>query len=319
MIVKALNNFPKQFEFNPQIENSEKLGKYEKFIVVGMGGSALSAGLLKVAYPNLNVIVHRNYGLPSSVVSRQSLVICSSYSGNTEEVINGFNEALSRELHLAAITTGGKLLELAKKHQVPFIQIPDTGIEPRLATGFSLVALLKLINESEFKKLSKLSKDLDSKTADHKAKLLTKSLWDKIPIIYASTRNGPIAYNWKIALNESGKIPAFCNVFPELNHNEMTGFDLIKTTQSLNERFLFIFLKDSADHPKIIKRIGVCKKLYEDRGFKVEIVLLEGNSPWHKIFNSLLIAGWTAYHLSQYYGTEPDAVPMVEEFKKLIQ
>jgi len=318
---KVLKNFHEQFDYNPEVKNKEKLGEYEKYIVVGMGGSALSAGLLKTAYPTLDLVVHKNYGLPPIHHGDKSktLVIASSYSGDTEETIDGLNEALSQKIDVAAITTGGKLKDLAQKNKIPLVIIPATGIEPRLATGFNLNSILSLIDKNERQKLSTLAKSLNAKKEEERAKALTEKIWNKIPIIYCSTRNESIGYNWKIALNESGKIPAFYNVFPELNHNEMTSYESIKTTKVLDEKFHFIFLKDKTDHPRIIKRMDVCKKLYEDLGYGVEVVNLEGDYIWHKIFSSIQMAGWVALYISRYYGTEPEKVPMVEQFKKLIR
>ena len=321
MMEKALKDFHKQFDYRPEIKNKQKLRKYEKYIVVGMGGSALSAGLLKTAYPNLNLIIHKSYGLP--VIHHEdkakTLIIASSFSGNTEETIDGFKEALSQKIDVAAITTGGKLKDMAEKNKVPLVVVPDIGIEPRLATGYSLNSILGLIDHVEHKKLSSLVKSLNSKKEEEKARVLTEKILDKVPIIYSSARNEAIAYYWKIALNESGKIPAFCNFFPELNHNEMNSYESIKTTETLGEKFHFIFLKDQTDHPRIIKRMEVCKKLYEDLGYKVEVVNLEGGLIWQRIFSSILMAGWVALYISKYYGTEPEKVPMIETFKKLIK
>ena len=139
-----------------------------------------------------------------------------------------------------------------------------------------------------------------------------------MPIIYSSFKNGSLAQNWKIKFNETTKISAFCNVFPELNHNEMTGFDLVDKTKHLSDKFHFIFMRDSKDNPRIIKRMEITKKLFEDRGFGVEYVDISGENVWHKIFSTLLVADWTSFHLAKHYGTAPEQVPMVEEFKKLI-
>jgi glucose/mannose-6-phosphate isomerase len=136
--------------------------------------------------------------------------------------------------------------------------------------------------------------------------------------VYASGRNRAIAENWKIKFNETGKIPSFYNVVPELNHNEMTGFDSKGRTAPVSRHFHFVFLKDGGDDRRITKRMSVLEKLYKDRGFKAEIVLLQGKNEVHKIFNALNLADWTAYHTGLLYAVDPEQVPMVEEFKKLI-
>jgi glucose/mannose-6-phosphate isomerase len=151
-----------------------------------------------------------------------------------------------------------------------------------------------------------------------RGKDLARRIFGNMPIIYASTRNGALAANWKIKFNETSKIPSFYNVVPELNHNEMTGFDVKTKTLPLSRNFHFIFLKDAGDDRRIIKRMNVLEKLYRDRGFKTEIILLQGKTELNKIFNALNLADWTAYYSAKMYVVEPEQVPMVEEFKKLI-
>lgn len=319
MMSDAIKNFPKQFEFQPVIERAEKLKKTEKFVLAGMGGSHLAGGLLKTQNPYLDMVIHRDYALPALNDVKDRLIIASSYSGNTEEVIDVFEKALEKGLSLAVISVGGKLIDLAKEHDIPYIQMPDTGIQPRSALGFSIMGLLKFIGaEDELGKMLQLSKTLACDMCEEMGKDIAEKLRGRVPIIYSSTQNEAIAYNWKIKFNETGKIPAFYNVFSELNHNEMTGYDVIETTRDLSEKFHFIFLRDADDHPRIQKRMKVCKTLYEERGLPVDVLEFSGESRWHKIFTSILVADWTAYYTSQGYGAESEQVPMVEQFKKLI-
>jgi glucose/mannose-6-phosphate isomerase len=197
--------------------------------------------------------------------------------------------------------------------------MPDFHSQPRMATGLSLMALLAVMGDRTWMGEAKqLATQLQPTREDHRGKDLAKHLHDGVPIVYASARNAAIAYNWKIKFNETGKIPAFCNVVSELNHNEMTGFDTKTKTLPLSRRFHFIFLKDGADDPRIIKRMSVMEKLFKDRGFKVEVIFLQGKTEISKIFNALILADWTAYHTAKLYGVDPQEVPMVEEFKKLI-
>ena len=151
-----------------------------------------------------------------------------------------------------------------------------------------------------------------------RGKDLAKRIYGSVPIIYASMRNAAIARNWKIKFNETGKIPAFDNFVPEMNHNEMTGFDIKIKTAPLSRHFHFVFLKDGGDDRRVMKRLSVLERLLHERGFKVEVILLEGKNDLHKIFNALVFADWTAYHTAKLYGVDPEQVPMVEEFKKLI-
>lgn len=316
---EAIRNFHTQFEWVPAVVNAEALPKKNKFVVGGMGGSHLSAGLLQCAHPTIELSIHRDYGLPTLSDAKDRLYIASSYSGNTEEILDFAESALKKSYALAVMSVGGRLVEFAKRNGLPHVIIPDTKIQPRSALGFAMKALGALLSDERLlKELSELSTGLLPDELEEKGRELARALRDSVPIIYASTRNSAVAYNWKIKMNETGKLPAFCNVFPELNHNEMTGFDAIETTEGLSRKFHFIFITDRGDHPQVAKRMKVTKKLYEERGFLVTTIHLDGKSAFEKIFNSLLIADWTAVHLSKIYGTEAEQVPMVEEFKQLI-
>src|SRR3989338_9802114 len=294
---KAIKDFPKQIEFEPVVENTEKLkpfgfaqGKSRKFAVCGMGGSHLAAYLIKIARPDLDIIIHSSYGLPEIGDLDERLIIVNSYSGNTEEALDSFGEALEKKLNLAAISIGGKLLEQAQNKGIAFVKIPDTGIQPRMALGFFVLALLKLMWwDEEIAKVKKIAGDLDSGLEDA-GKELSKKLDGKIPVIYTSGKNSALALNWKVIFYETAKIPAFYNIFPELNHNEMTGFDTRESTRKLSEHFYFILLKDAGDHPQILKRMSVLEKLLKERGRPVEVLELACDTIFKKIFTSLLLA-----------------------------
>lgn len=318
-IYEAIKNFYQQFEYEPKIENEDKLkAKFSKFVIAGMGGSNLASDLLKIRDPYLEILIHRNYGLPkiSENELKERLLVANSYSGNTEETIDFLLEAISKKLTVTVVSTNGKLIELAKEYNLPYIQMPDIGLQPRSALGFNLKAIVKLIGRDDLlKELDELKGLLKPEEFEEKGRELAEKIKGYTPIIYSSTENIGIAYNWKIKFNETGKIPAFYNVFPELNHNEMAGFEI----KELIEKFCFIILKDKNDHPRIQKRMKVFEKLFSERGFKIEIINLEGISVFHKIFNSLILADWTSYYLAVYYSQDPEKVPLIEEFKNLIK
>ena len=328
MIEEAIRNFPKQFAFEPEIKNAEKLKPFESIVIGGMGGSGLVAGILRALKPELDVAAHHEYGLPAYLMdstgrpredANKHLFIASSYSGNTEETIDFFAKAIEKELNVAVIAVGGKLLELAKEKDIPSIQLPDTGIQPRMGLGFMLQSVLKLIGENSlYEDCKKLADILKPEELKLKGKELSEVLMKRIPVVYASRQNLTLAYNWKIKFNEGSKIPAFYNTFPEVNHNEMAGFDVVEGTRELSEKIHFIFINDSDDHPRIKKRMEVLEKLYHDRNLPVVKLELNGVTRPEKIFRSLLLADFTAYHLALKYDVEPEQVPMVEEFKKLI-
>ena len=322
MIPETIKKFLQQLAFDPVIENARKLCSTKSFIIAGMGGSHLAADLLKIWNPSAPIIVHSNYALPHLPIEelKHNLVIASSYSGNTEETIDAFEKARSRKLKVAAISTGGKLLKLAKKYDTPFIQLPDVKIQPRSAIGFSTVAMLKMMGEEkELAKLKKLAQSIHPADIETDGKELAEKLRGLTPIIYSSAANFPIAYNWKIRFNETGKIPAFCNAIPEANHNEILGFVLDKGAEIFSKRFGFIFLNDQTDHKRNKLRMEILSELYEKAGLTVARADLRGKTVWEKIFNSLILADWTSYYSAKLHGFDPEEENLVDKLKEMIK
>lgn len=319
MMADAIRNFPQQFLYKPEVIGELDHSRFSRFVVCGMGGSHLAADILMRLRPDVYVLVYSDYGVPQIFAPEKTLIILSSYSGNTEEVLLAAQQVVDRGLSAIAIAVGGKLLSFAQTNNIPYIQLPDTGVQPRSALGFSLLALAKAVGaEDVIAGAKELAEELSVDKLENAGKLLAQRLVGRVPIIYASRQNFSVAYNWKIKFNETGKVPAFYNVLPELNHNEMNGFDVSESTRSLSANFYFIFLRDDADHPQIQKRFEILKKLYTDRGLTVEEVPLVGETLAEKIFSSLVLADWTAVHTAEQYGLESEQVPMVEEFKRLV-
>lgn len=318
---EAIKFFYKQFSYEPKIVNRDNFVQKSKFVIAGMGGSAHAALILKTWKPELDIIIHRNYSLPKLPMKelKNRLIILSSYSGNTEEPIDAFKKAKENNLNMAVVAASGKLLLLAKENNIPYIELPDKNIQPRAALGLSTMAFLKFMGEEDgLNEIRELTISLNKTIYEEKGKALAEKIKNHIPVIYASDHNYSLVYIWKIKLNETGKIPAFCNIFPELNHTEMISFNIKDSIRELCNKFSFIILKDKEDSPKILKRMKVTEKLYKNRGLDVETLELEEGDAWHKIFSCLLLADWTSYYTALGYGLEPNEVLMVEKFKKLI-
>lgn len=320
-MLDAIKNFSEQFTYHPKIENKKLFKKYKKFIILGMGGSGLAAELLLNLKPQLPIIIHKDYGLPNNLSIKElkkSLVIANSYSGNTAEVLDGLQLALKNRIPVMTISINGKLIKIAKQKKLPYIQMPNLQIQPRQAIALNLKALLKAVGQDTL-----LNEMGHIKIASAKEKStgqkIAQQLQGKVPIIYASANNHNLAYIWKIKFNENTKIPAFYNILPELNHNEMTGFDTNQHSQVLAKNFSFIFLEDSADRPENIQRFKVLKRLYQKKGLKVHTLnLKKSTNLLEKYFTNIVLADWTSYYLALHYQQDPEAVPMVEEFKKML-
>jgi len=320
---QVILDFPKQFSVGLEAGKKILIDKFQpsNIIIPGMGGSALPGDFLKLSgVLNLPIIVHRDYFLPKKI-NKHSLIICISYSGNTEEALSAFSEAKRRKLKIVAISSGGKLMDLAKKLKTPFAKIPS-GLQPRLALGYQFSALIGVLRkynllpfETENEVLF-LEKRLNSKKIEKRGKFLAKRILGKIPLVYASLQNWALARIWKINFNENSKVPSFFNVFPELNHNEMVGIGEYKE-KSLKEKFFLIILQDRNDYLLIKARMKILSSIFLKKGINNIFIKMQQRNTLEKIFSNLLLSLWTSYFLAIFSGQDPTPVKLVEEFKKM--
>jgi glucose/mannose-6-phosphate isomerase len=316
---KVITDSPEQLEKGLLLaENIKQEGDFKNIIICGIGGSALPANILNtIAKTKIPIFIQRDYGL-SKEANEKSLVICISYSGNTEEALSGLKEALDRNLKIICLSSGGKIEEICKEKNIPFVKIPS-GIQPRSATGYIFASLAKvLINSNLIEDISdeiikasielkKINKEIEKQGED-----LAKKLSGKIPVIYTSNEFKSIGRIWKIKFNENSKIPAFYNYFPELNHNEMVGFSELKK----GNNFYFIIIKDDQTNPRNLKRMDLLGEILREKGSNVSFLDIKNGSLTSKVFSILTFGDWTSYYLALEYKIDPTPVKMVEDFKK---
>lgn len=326
---KVILDFPKQFEEVLELAKDIKVeSKFENIIICGMGGSALPADILITWLNHLisesstslpPIYIHRDYNLPPRA-GKKSLIICISYSGNTEETISALKEAIGKKLKVAAIASGGKIEDLCKKYNISFIKIPS-GIQPRSAIGYQFISLVKILSNSKVikdasKEILELAKKLKKLNQEKRGKEIAKKLVNKIPLVYASNKFKCLARIWKIKFNENSKIPAFYDYFPELNHNEMVGFAQINKKDSA---FHIIILRDRDDYFKNLKRMKLFANLIKSKGIEVDFIDIAKGDLLFKIFSTLLLGDWISYYLALEYKINPTPVKIVEEFKKKLK
>lgn len=321
---------PDQFAAGMELAKGIRIqGTFDKIMISGMGGSALPGNLFRV-YLNdlfrhnsarpLAVFQNRFYGLPPEAYDRCLNFICS-YSGNTEETVASFEEALTRRLPTIGLSSGGKIEEMCFKNDIPHIKLPlpSKDFQPRVGTGYFFGALFQVLvnqglapdNSSDILTAAdSLKKHLPE--LEEQGKMLAQKLFGKTPVIYASTKYKSVAMVWKIKLNENAKTPAFWNFFPELNHNEMVGFT------HPQGKFIVLMLRDRDDHPRNLKRFMVTAGLLREKGIDVELIDMEGESVFAKMFLSIALGDFASYYLALEYGQDPTPVAMVEELKKLL-
>lgn len=312
-------SFPKQFKIGLRAAQGVKVeGRFDALTICGMGGSALPADILtiwlnaqKIALP---VYINRNYGLPFQTDQRH-LVVCISYSGNTEETLDCFEGARQKKLKIVTVSSGGKLAEIAKKYGIASVIVPG-GLEPRMALGLQFATLMQIlancqIIEGGLKSVSALEKLLQPQNLENEGKVLAKKLKGEIPVIYASDKFKSLARIWKIQFNENSKTPAFSNHFPELNHNEQNQFAGDK-----NNQLSIIMLRDAEDHPRVLKRMELLAQMLREMKVSIDIIDIEGKDILDKTFSSILLGDWTSYHLALLNKVDPTPVKIIEEFKK---
>lgn len=313
-------NFPKQFEKGLKVAKDIKMeGQFDNLVICGLGGSGLASNILLTYLPEIKVPVyaHRSYGLPAQT-NDKSLVVCISYSGNTEETISAYKEAVNKDFKVVAVTTGGKLEKLAKENDLPVVVFPKDASQPRFALGYQSATLLAILGnariiEDQSKALTEMVKNLNPEKIEKQGEALAKKLIDKVPVVYTSARFKAVARIWKIKFNENSKVMAFWNYFPELNHNEMVGLTNLKAN------FHFIIFSDKDMHPRNLERMELFSDLAKDKGSAVDIIEMQGNNALEKMFNTIILGDWVTYYLALEYGQDPIPVRIVEEFKKKLK
>jgi len=331
----AISSFPSQIRAAAEI--GEKIAvspsHYEgvkNIIVCGMGGSAIGGELaLSLLYKELHIPMYacRNYALPS-YAGPDSLVIGSSYSGNTEETLSAFKQAIREKCHLFALTTGGELLDIARKNDIPHVKLPETGLQPRAALGYSFVPLMHFFNKINFSTyepakflqladfLARKTKlyGIDSPTEDNPAKQLANKLYGRIPILYSGpTLTDAVGTRIKGQISENAKMLAFGNQFPEFNHNELVGWKILGAARDL---YRVVILRDADDHPQVTARMDIVKQMLIERS-KIEVIELysEGDNPLERIFSLIQIGDYLSYYLALLNNADPTPVEPISYLK----
>lgn len=321
---QVLLDFPKQFKralaFSKNVSVS---GEFDNIIVSGMGGSSLPGELIKTCFSSkIPIFVNRDYSLPE-IASKKSLIFASSYSGNTEETLSVYKEAKKRHLKTVGFCSGGQLEQLCKQDKTPFIKYPAEapGFQPRFALGYAFAAMTRVLSNSGIIKdysryVSDTSNFLEKnkKCLENNGISLAKKLKEKTPIIYTSDRLKALGYAWKLKLNETSKILAFYNFFPELNHSEMVAY-----TNKPKGKFIVVILRDENDYKKILKRMEITAGLIKKKGVDVNIFDLKGKSTLSKIFYSIYLVDWISYYLAIENGIDPTPVKIADDFKKRLK
>ncbi len=299
-------------------------------IHAGMGGSALPA-LLAQAWPPTNVpfTVVRNYDLPSWV-DKNTLVICDSVSGNTEETLEALSQAEAKGAQIAVITCGGALQATAEAKQHPMVVLPKAA-QPRYAVLSNFNALLTILSTAGVlqdanarQELASASQFLKSQTAlwradvptkDNQAKQIAQELLGKSIVVYSGPKLFPAAYKWKISFNENAKQVAWVNQLPEFNHNEFIGW----SKQPVDKPYAVIDLRSKLEHPRVQKRFEVTAQLLSGMRPEPIVVAVEGENLLQQLLWGSALGDFVSIYLALLNGVNPSPVDLVEKFKAALK
>lgn len=328
---RCIADFPLQVEEALRIGASAPISLrsngVRSIVLTGMGGSAIAGDLLRSYLAEelqIPFVVNRSYGLPG-FVDRDSLVIVSSYSGNTEETMASYRDAIRRKAPVLCSTTGGEAEGLALKHGHACIKVPP-GLQPRAALGYSFFPLLLALCRMGFIKprpedigetvVALRKKSLiyaDLKNPENHALKMAKRLRGKLPVIYsASDRLDAVNVRWRGQISENAKHLAFGHVLPEMNHNEIVGW---KVDRELMKKMAVVFLRDVGTYPRVRVREEITKGILQKKASMVLEAWSEGTSLLARIFSLVYAGDWVSYYLAILINEDPTPVRVIDYLK----
>ena len=304
------------------------LDHIQNIVVAGMGGSAIAGDLvrcLSASTSPIPLLVVRNYTLPA-FVNERSLVIISSFSGNTEETLSALGAALGRNARVLCITSGGNVEQVAEEKNLPCIKIPG-GIPPRAALGFSLSVLLVVLHRlgvcdtssnvwEEALSIVKGKIDLYSQTdVDHQAVQVASQLVGKLPLILsASGALDAVNVRWRGQIQENSKMLAYGNYYPELNHNEIMGWESANGN-SIHNQLGVVVLRDSNDHARNAHRMRVTHDILHGLAGSWIEVESDGNHALSRMLSLIVLGDWVSLYLAYLREVDPTPIGFIDRLK----
>jgi len=298
------------------ISNSSNI---QNIVITGLGGSGIGGTIISELVADqcpIPILVNKDYFLPK-YVNENTLLIVSSYSGNTEETLSALQDAILKKAQIIAITSGGKVRDLAIQHQFDFIEVPG-GQPPRSCIGYSLVQLIKILVSKGFAD-KQLFTDLESaitlldqenKNIKTEAKTIAEKLVNKITVIYSLGTCEGAAVRFRQQINENSKMLCWHHTFPEMNHNELVGWTV------KNENLVVVTFHTAFDFDRNKKRYEVCKPIFEKYTAAVIDIVAKGKSRLEQFLYLINIGDWISYEISELRGIDPVEVNIIDHLKK---
>ena len=314
---KKIKDFPAQISnaINDTKDLSINLDNIHRVIIMGMGGSAIAGLIMKDISPHLEIIVERNY-FPNAVIDEKTLLIICSYSGNTEESLSYYNHASNLTKNIFGITSGGKLLKLLKNDNHDYCIVPE-GYPPRSILGYTLTVLIKLLDEDELLELLnvELLQDYSNKFSleDSEIFSLAKKIHSTFPVIVTEEDLSSIGYRLKCQLNENSKMLSYNVTLPEMNHNEIVGWD-----SKMIDKDLFSLIWIDITFPANIKRMDITNKILSNRNSYSHHIQIPSDfqNDLSGLFYLINYLDWLSYWCGYLNKVDISAVKSIDILKK---
>ncbi len=298
-----------------------------EIVIIGMGGSAIGGDLLRsitLDISSIPVTVSREYTLPKHV-DANTLVIASSYSGNTEETLSAFDEAMKRGCKTIISTSGGLLAEIARGKSIPLFEITFKG-PPRTAVAYGLFPILAMLQnlhvipsiddqiEDAVKVLEKVVDSIHDEAPEdsNQAKQIARNLEGKLPIIYGAGILSDVARRWKTQINENSKSWAFYEILPELHHNTATGYQFPDWAK---RQGIIVMLTAASIHPRVSLRYKITEEILKENSIPYLTLEAKGDTPLSQMLSSVLLGDYVSLYLAMLNQVDPTPVPTIDYIK----
>lgn len=288
-------------------------------MVCGMGGSAIGGDLAAAALggrATRPLLTIRGYELPAWATPEWT-VLCSSYSGETEETLACFEAATALGARVVAATTGGALAEAARKGGAPVIGLPGILPGPRMAVAYMFTIAAEIAGLAGA--APRIHTEIDAAAAhleaardgiQQRARRIAAQLEGTVPIVYGADLTAPVAVRWKTEVNENAKLPAFFAELPEADHNEIEGW-----AGAGESRLSAVFLEDSDQHPRLRRRFELTAQAISPGAAEVVRVETEGGTRAERLLGAVMLGDLVSLYLAAGRGLDPTPVEGIERFK----
>ncbi len=320
---ELINNFPEQLQDAIRIGKTiPKVNKkIENVIIAGMGGSGIGGkinSLLLADTSQVCILANSNYDLPL-FASKNTLLVISSYSGNTEETIEVLKKGIKRGCEIACITSGGRIEELAKEHQLTTALIPG-GNPPRSMFAYSFVQQLYVLRaygviDDFFEQDLENSITLlttEKQNLQRLAQNFAEKLQNRIPVIYSDSWLEGVTKRWCQQINENSKMLCWNNVFPEMNHNELVGWE------TADNRTGYVLIRSPFDHPRSQLRMDICLPIFQSKNDTILEFNAKGNSKIEATIYTVVFGDWLSWYLSELSGVDATEIKNIIHLKNAL-